>query len=231
MPEQPTPTVSLAATRERVIEELTQRFAHDDISLDQLETRLESVYRATTVAEVESLVADLRAASSLPVPASPAAVTAREQRALVSSMERDRFTVVMGESERSGVWPVPQHLDVYTMMAQTTIDLTHAVFPPDTPVIDIHVRALWTELKLIIPPGMRVANRLGAIMANVSTADEADTTPYSSSLPVIRAARSNSPEEFSVVRQITCELLRACARGKSAREHRAGFHPCRRPCG
>src|SRR3954471_15618571 len=65
MPESPPPTQSLARAREQKINELSQHFANDDLSLDDLERRIERVYKASSVADVELITADLRVAAPL----------------------------------------------------------------------------------------------------------------------------------------------------------------------
>src|SRR5687767_10527045 len=65
----PLPIRPIEQTRERVIEALSEHFAHDHLSLDELETRMARVYSATTAAEIDALVSDLPAlAVGAPVP-------------------------------------------------------------------------------------------------------------------------------------------------------------------
>ena len=62
------PIVSLPAERERTIEELSLHFAHDNLTLEELERRLELAYRATSVAELRTLTSDIKAATREPEP-------------------------------------------------------------------------------------------------------------------------------------------------------------------
>jgi len=50
----PSPIASLARAREQKISELSQYFANDDLSLDDLERRIERVYRAANVLELDA---------------------------------------------------------------------------------------------------------------------------------------------------------------------------------
>lgn len=165
---------SLAQARERAIDTLSQHFAHDHITLDELERRLELAYRAGSVAEVRALVSDLE--STPGAGAEPASVPAP----IVP--DHERIVSVMSENRRRGVWAVPQRLDVVAVMADSTIDLTQATLPSG--IIDIRVKALMAAVKIIVPPGVRVANRVGAFMGSVNVRpDDAPTRPE---LPVIR---------------------------------------------
>ena len=169
--------VSLEQVRERTIDQLSQHFANDNLSLDELDRRLELAYRAHSPAELRALTSDLdqvaERQANVPATVSPSPL---------ATPDRERLTAVMSETKRNGVWVVPQQLDVTAVMADTTIDLTQAVLPSG--IIDIHLRAVCASVKLIVPPGVRIASRVGALMASVNVRpDEGKPRPE---LPVIR---------------------------------------------
>jgi len=154
------PIPSLSDERERVIQQLSEHFANDRLSLDELELRMELAYKAGSIGDLQRLTADLPSAASLPVPA-PA--PAEELPAL--SRDRERIFAVMSETSRRGSWMVPQRLDLLAVMADTTIDLTQASLP--TGIIDIHIRSVCAAVKIVVPPGLQVVNRLSSLMASV----------------------------------------------------------------
>jgi len=57
-------------------------------------------------------------------------------------------------------------------MSDTTIDLTQATLPPG--IIDIHLRSMWAAVKIIVPPGLQVVNRLSSLMGSVGGGGEPD---------------------------------------------------------
>src|SRR3954463_4054331 len=132
-PEQRPPVVSLADERERVVQQLSEHFANDRLSLEDLESRMELTYKASSVAELQRLTADLPSAAVAPAPEAP------PQEIATLGRDRDRGYAVMSETSRRGAWLVPQRLDLIALMSDTTIDLTQAVLP--TGIIDIHVRS------------------------------------------------------------------------------------------
>ena len=154
------PVVSLADERERVIQRLSEHFANDRLSMEELEHRMELVYKAATVAELQRLTADLPSdeSASLTAPALPADPP-------VLTPDRDRIVAVMSETRRRGAWIVPQRLDVVSVMSDTTIDLTQAPLP--TGIIDIHVRSLFAAVKIVVPPGLQVVSRVSSLMSSV----------------------------------------------------------------
>ncbi|HEY6829153.1 MAG TPA: LiaF domain-containing protein [Gemmatimonadaceae bacterium] len=198
MADAPPPVPSLARAREQKISELSQYFANDDLTLDELERRIERVYRAGNVLELDEITADLRSVSqpagSELAPARGSSVSA----APVSAPVGARMLAIMGETRRLGRWQVPRQLDVLSIMSDTKLDLTQAVVAPG--VTEIHVRAFWSACKIVVPPNMRVINEMHAIMASVtSKAHEMDAPGARSVGPVIRLTGTALMAEVKVV--------------------------------
>ena len=175
MPE-PLVPMGLSQAREKTIERLSNHFANDDLSLEELERRLERAYRATTVAELDALVSDVTARSTsgavTPMSGASAIAPSRQRPPEYGGYvaERERILAIMGETKRRGMWAVPRHLEVVAVMADSTIDLTEARLPPG--LVEIDVTVFWASLRLVVPPGMRVINEVSAIMGSVRSADE-----------------------------------------------------------
>jgi hypothetical protein len=188
MPE-PTPQLSsLSRAREAKINELSTHFANDDLTLEELERRIERVYKAASVAELEEITADLRKAMTLP--ADPAIAVSSSRSTAVSlgtSSIPSRLVALMSSTRRVGRWLVPPKLDLVAIMSDTKLDFTHAAMPGA--VIDVHLRAVMASCKLVVPPNVRVINETHAVMATVrSRASEVlpGDAPASPESPVIR---------------------------------------------
>ena len=191
------PVSTLNRAREQKISELSQHFANDDLSLDELERRIELVYKAGTIAELEAITADLRVAAL--ALAARDAISVAPRRVLAADARRGRLLAIMGESRRTGRWLVPGELRVVSLMSDTRLDLTQAVMATGTS--EIHLSVVWSACRLIVPPGMRVINELHAVMASVtSNADEMDP-PGSSrpDAPTIRLTGTALMAEVKVV--------------------------------
>ena len=196
----PTPPVpSLARAREQKISELSQYFANDDLSLDELERRIERVYRAGNVLELDEITADLRSVAQPGTASLPTARSSSRDVTPFSPPAHARMLAIMGETKRLGRWQVPRQLDVLSVMSDMKLDLTQAVIGPG--VTDIHVRAVWTACKIVVPPNMRVINEMHAIMASVtSKAHEMDPPDAERpSGPVIRLTGTALMAEVKVV--------------------------------
>jgi hypothetical protein len=169
--------VPLERERERTIEVLSQHFAHDNITLDELERRLEQVYRAASVPALRQLTKDL-----------PAETTETEQRREVAvpeafAPERDRIVSIMAETKRRGLWRVPRRLTIWSIMSDTKIDLTEAQLTSG--VTEIKVRTIMATTKVIVPPGVRVVVQPNALMSAVVD-DVEDQPAVGSGAPVVR---------------------------------------------
>ena len=168
-----TPLPTLSRAREQKISELSQLFANDDLSLDELERRIERVYKAASVSELDAITSDLRAPVPATAPRADASSIAPVYAASNLPTRGTRILAIMSESKRTGRWLVPPRVEVVSFMADTKIDLTSAVLPPGG--AEFHVRSIWAACKIIVPPGMRVINEMHAIMASVeSKAEEMD---------------------------------------------------------
>src|SRR5439155_15172586 len=140
------PVPSLARAREQKINELSTHFANDDLSLEDLERRIERVYKAASVTELEEITEDLRKATRPPADASVGVGRSRSTAASPYQLEEGRLLALMSSTRRVGRWAVPQRLDVVAIMSDTKLDFTHAAMPSG--IINVHLRAVMTSCKL-----------------------------------------------------------------------------------
>jgi len=181
------PVPSLSRAREEKISELSTHFANDDLSLDDLERRIERVYKAASVAELEDITADLRRAAMSNAPAPVGKSSSKKVAGGTYELASARLLSLMSSTRRVGRWAVPQRLDVVAIMSDTKIDFTHASMPGGT--VEVHLRAIMASCKLVVPPNVRVINETHSVMSNVrSRAHEllADGTVATDDSPVIR---------------------------------------------
>ena len=182
------PIPSLTRARELKINELSNHFANDDLSLEELERRIERVYKAASVAELETITADLRSAAVVP-PEFVQAKVVKGKGNLPATYElpRGRILSFMSSMRKVGRWAIPRELELKAIMSDTKIDLTQAVLAD--PSVVVEVRAIMASLKIVVPPGMRVVVDTNSIMSNVeSRADDyapADM-PATMNAPVVR---------------------------------------------
>jgi hypothetical protein len=169
---------SVEVARERTIQALCHHFAHDRLTTEQVDERLERAQKAHSIAELDQLLADLPAADAAHLDRSAMSVARAP-----AAREEERIAAVMAEVKRSGVWTPPRRLKVVAVMGAAKIDLREARFPPG--VTEIDVFAVMSEVKVYVPPGVRVESNGTAIMASF-TGDSIDSYSDDPDAPVVR---------------------------------------------
>lgn len=170
------PTRPIEQVRERVIEALSEHFARDNITLDDLEARMTRVYAATTPHEVDSLLDGLPAlAMGAPVPA------VSEPNAPAPKL-RERLVAVMSGIMRRGLWRIPRRLRVIAIMGGVDLDLREAELPPG--VTEIRAFIFMGGLEVKVRPGVRLETEGIAIMGGFE--DSMEESGAGRDAPIVR---------------------------------------------
>jgi hypothetical protein len=169
--------VPLEQTRERIVTQLCDHYAAENLTDDALEDRLKRAYAATSVAALQELVADLP--TQAPGTAAAPAVARPE---LVS--ERQVILAVMGGAERKGAWTPPRHLHVLTVMGGAHLDFRDARFPAG--VTELTCFVMMGGVEVIVPPGVHVEMNGLALMGGFGHRGTADVPPADPDAPVLR---------------------------------------------
>jgi hypothetical protein len=177
--------VTMESEREKTIALLSEQFAQDIITLDELEKRIEAAYRAPTLSSLRDLTRDLPGGTPAAESGSSSLAPAPQRSADVAEypVERERIASIMSETKRTGAWRPARKMSVFCLMSETTLDLTQAVLQPG--VTEISLFALMASVKVIVPQGVRVVLQADAMMATVSD-ETVDPPAVGSGAPVIR---------------------------------------------
>ena len=124
----------ISVTRERIIEQLKQHYAHDELTEAEFESRLKEAHAARTIPDLENIVADLAA------PVAPRADM--------------RVVATFSGQERKLAGIVPAELTVRSRMGYVELDLRDARFAPGVTTID--VRSFMGYVEIHLPVGVRV---------------------------------------------------------------------------
>jgi hypothetical protein len=201
---------SLALSRERVIQALCHHFAHDRLTTDELEVRLSRAHQARTAPELDALLTGLPQSSALPVPvlaplpAHADATEAPESMARLARTAGRSIDVLFTEQSRTGDWLPPAELRVSATFSGLTLDYTETAIPPDH---QIHVDATFAEVKIIVPPGVRVVCRGSGFLGEFSTkklenpADPFAPTIYVDGMAILGAVTIKPPKRAAFLRR------------------------------
>jgi len=176
----PSPTAEAGeAQREYVVQRLSDAFAADRISVDELDARLGMVYRATSLQQLGQLLEDpSNPGWSLEKPL-PGARVAQE----FAVPDRGVGFAFMGGFERGKGWVLPRHFKAMAVMGGVELDLRDARFAPG--VSEIEVFAFWGGIEIIVPDGVRVESVGMAVMGGISVTS-GETSLDDPDAPVLR---------------------------------------------
>ena len=132
------------ADRERTAQVLRTSGANGQLTVDELDERVEAAYAAKTRGELERLVEDLGDTRERPgdVPVRP-------------GDDGTRWVIsVMGGSDRKGHWRVGRSVTVLNLMGGSNLDLNDAELAGD--VVEMRVYSLMGGSEIRVPEGLDV---------------------------------------------------------------------------
>lgn len=154
-----------AEERDEAVRVLSQAFADDAIAVDEFEQRVASVYKAETSKALKAVTADLPAApkntegnAPLPAPIDSSTTLARRPS--------QQLTSVLSSLERRIQGPMPDRLDVRSVMGSLELDLRRADFPPG--VTEIRLNAVMANIEMELPDHVRVEDDGHAFLTSFS---------------------------------------------------------------
>ncbi|MEP6689712.1 MAG: LiaF domain-containing protein [Gemmatimonadaceae bacterium] len=138
---------------------LSGAFAEDRIVLDELERRMTLVYSASTMADLDALIADMPA--SYPTADGAMMLAPNAARGALTAAT---ITAVFSSQERTGNFVVPQHLRVRAVVGSAELDLTQATFSPGLTVIECS--AYIGSVEITLPANVAVENAGSAFIGS-----------------------------------------------------------------
>lgn len=134
------------ADRDRVADILRDALAEGRLTTEEHSERLDGVYAAKTVGELEPYVRDLPAGRPAGAPApSPAA----HHWVPDGSGENPNLIGILGGAERKGRWRVGSKINAVAIMGGVVIDLTEATFT--SPELVINCTAIMGGVEIKVP--------------------------------------------------------------------------------
>jgi uncharacterized protein DUF1707/cell wall-active antibiotic response 4TMS protein YvqF len=170
--------------RDRVADQLREALAEGRLTAEEHAERLDAVYQAKTYAELAPIVHDLPATGGVgPPEGSPAASGGPVVRDDLPPPHAGtpNIVAIFGGAERSGRWLVEPETNVVAVFGGIELDLRQAVLSRRE--VTINVVAIMGGVNVTVPPGVRVANSIAAILGGASVPPEETIDPEA---PVIR---------------------------------------------
>ena len=180
--------VALREAREATIEQLSESFARDELSLEEFESRLDRAYASAHQDEVRLLVSDLTVAANAPrvEAAAPGASIATAPRTashtLARASEPKAAIAIFGNVERRGRWALATKSQALAVFGNAVLDLRAAILEHE--VTEIDVKAVFGNVEIIVPPTLCVECHGASIFGNFEALERVPTEPDGS--PTLR---------------------------------------------
>ncbi|EID53694.1 DUF1707 SHOCT-like domain-containing protein [Saccharomonospora xinjiangensis] len=163
------------ADRERVAQVLHKALGEGRITLDELQERLDQVYSAKTLGELEPVVADLPTdGSHLPIAPVVAASSVPDRRVGGTPGSTTSIAVMSG-TERKGAWVLPPQHNSFAFWGGVEIDLRHARFAEQYSTIT--AVAIMGGVDVIVPDDVAVEVTGVGIMGAFETRNKKGASP------------------------------------------------------
>ncbi|CAG7602806.1 DUF1707 SHOCT-like domain-containing protein [Actinacidiphila bryophytorum] len=166
------------ADRDRIADILREALAEGRLDSAEHSERLDRVYAAKTLGELEPLVRDLpvgRAATAAPAPAA-------RPYAGDGSGENPNLVGILGGAERKGRWRVGHKITAVAIMGGVEIDLSEATFT--APELVIHCTAVMGGVSIRLPENVTL--RGGGVIGIMGGSDIKAYESPDPGAPVVR---------------------------------------------
>lgn len=145
-------TYGVPARRKEISAKLSEAYAQDMLDQREFETRLELCEAATTMEELDGLVADFGA----PVP------TPSDPRALAAA---DRHFSLLGDQSHVLIPGGPEVFQAFSVLGDVRVDVR--AFRGSGRTLEVQVSSLLGDAKIFVPPGTKVVRRAGSVLGDV----------------------------------------------------------------
>lgn len=168
------------ADRDRVADILRDALAEGRLTTDEHSERLDLVYAAKTVGQLEPLVRDLPGGHTA-APA-PAAALRPHSYSPDPSGENPNLIGILGAGERRGRWRVGHRINAVAIMGGVVIDLTEATFT--APEVVINCTAIMGGIEIKVPENVTL--RGGGVVGIMGGSDVRAYESPEPNAPVVR---------------------------------------------
>ncbi|MFG2717421.1 DUF1707 domain-containing protein [Streptomyces sp. NPDC048416] len=150
------------ADRDRIADILRDALAEGRLDAVEHSERIDAVYRAKTVGELEPLVQDLPASGARTRPV--AAPAPREAAESQMPVDAENLVAIFSASTRKGRWRVGRRTNVFSLFGSVDIDLTEALFEQRLTVIN--ATAIFGNVDVRVPENLSLRGNGTGIFGN-----------------------------------------------------------------
>lgn len=161
------------ADRDRVADILREALAEGRLDAEEHSERIDAVYRAKTLGELEPVVRDLPAGRSAEQ-AAPASAAYRTEAPACATGAKDNLVAIFSGSTRKGRFRVPAKINAFACFGGIEIDLTDAVFEQQH--LQINATAIFGGIEIRVPENVTLRQKGAGVFGgfDIHTAESGD---------------------------------------------------------
>ncbi|MEU9332445.1 DUF1707 domain-containing protein [Streptomyces sp. NPDC048290] len=154
------------AERDRFADILREAMAEGRLTADEHAERIDGVYRAKTVGELEPLVRDLPGAHQGPADpaAAPGTAPSRPSAGAIPAEPDDTIVAVFSAATRKGRWRAGRRIHAYAVFGSVEIDLSEALF--EYQQIVIKAFSVFGSVDIRVPENVSLRGSGGGVLGN-----------------------------------------------------------------
>lgn len=154
--------------REEVIDQLVMNYAHQEITLEAFEKRLDLAMDTEDRNVLLEQVADLDLTTDNQYQKTKAAKISKDKNYFDNDSDNhEKITRVLSSSIQNGPWVVGEKISVTSILSDFTLDFTDAIF--NFPVVHIEMFSLLANDKIYVPEGVRVVCKTKTYLSSVKS--------------------------------------------------------------
>ncbi|WP_066927166.1 DUF1707 domain-containing protein [Streptomyces sp. NBRC 110611] len=197
------------ADRDRIAEILREALAEGRLDPEEHSERIDVVYRAKTMGELEPVIRDLPAAGG-GRPAPEAGAHQAHAYAPAAPLPDQNLVAIFSSSTRKGRWRVPARINAVAVFGSVEIDLTEAVFPQQQ--VLINVTAIFGSVEMRVPENVTLRSSgsgvLGSFEIETHEAVDGDAPQVHINGYAILGSVEAKPKRGAVIRDLVRDLRR-----------------------
>ncbi|WP_306317828.1 MULTISPECIES: DUF1707 domain-containing protein [unclassified Streptomyces] len=175
-PSQPAPSAPVAeptdlrasdADRDRIADILREALAEGRLDTEEHAERVDGVYRAKTVGELEPLVRDLPGAHARRGPApepAPGPAPNQPTPGTIPPVPDENLVAVLSSTTRRGRWRIGRRTHAYAIFGNVEIDLSEAIF--EYPQVYIKAVSVFGNVEVRVPENISLRGSGAGVLGN-----------------------------------------------------------------
>jgi hypothetical protein len=156
----------LKKIREEVIDQLVMNYAHQEITLEAFENRLDMAMDTADRSVLMEQVADLDLKTDNQYEKTKAEKLSKDKQ-YFDDDKHEKITRVLSSSVQNGPWVTGEKISVTSILSDFTLDFTEAIF--NFPVVHIKMFSLLTHDTIYVPEGVRVVCKASSILGSINS--------------------------------------------------------------